>query len=94
MRAGGAAHRLLKSKVKLRLRSIKSKEPQIKPFDIQMLKDKELQQKYSIEIEKRFDVLKQFEKCDKHTETTWEIFENIITEDAKVTIGKLKAPVE
>ena len=79
----GTDHYLLKSKIKLKLKTLK-RQKILKPYDIAKLKNRTAREELEVEITNQFQLLK--DECE--VEDRWGTFKEVVLKAAESTIGR------
>ena len=83
----GSDHELLVSKIKIKLKSLMRRTDYQQPIDIDKFKDKEMKNKYAVEIKNTFSALANFDQTSD-IEEQWNMFKNAINQCAEKTLGR------
>ena len=79
----GSDHHLIKAKIKIKLKKIKHQE-KIKPFAIEKLKSKRVEDEYKIKLRNRFQALEEKDNIDEN----WDLFKQAVLTTAEEVIGR------
>ena len=79
----GSDHHLIKAKIRIKLKKVKHQD-KIKPFALEKLKSKDVEDRYTLELSNRFQALEEQNDIEAH----WDLFKQAVVTTAEQVIGR------